>query len=140
MLCLSFCCSSWRPVGEVNLRGSTHAACYSATSHGGKHRLTPPMRDRSTQPLRALVRDIRSRFDRDSPRNRVLRVHARLSDADEGSAGERRRVEKYKTWVVTIEGHCDERGTGIQWLRRASRVAARTYLIFGIDRTGRTSS
>jgi peptidoglycan-associated lipoprotein len=40
-------------------------------------------------------------------------------------------LKKYSTWVITIEGHCDERGTAEYNLalgeRRAS--AARTYLV-----------
>ena len=39
-------------------------------------------------------------------------------------------MKKYPTWVVTIEGHCDERGTAeynlALWERRA--IAAKTYL------------
>ena len=45
-------------------------------------------------------------------------------------------MKKYSTWVVTIEGHCDERGTAEYNLALGERraVAARTYLIsLGID-------
>jgi peptidoglycan-associated lipoprotein len=40
-------------------------------------------------------------------------------------------MKKYSTWVVTIEGHCDERGTKEYNLALGERraVAARTYLI-----------
>jgi peptidoglycan-associated lipoprotein len=39
--------------------------------------------------------------------------------------------KKYSTWVVTIEGHCDERGTAEYNLALGERraVAARTYLV-----------
>ena len=45
-------------------------------------------------------------------------------------------LKKYPTWAVTIEGHCDERGTAEYNLALGERraVAARTYLIsLGID-------
>lgn len=39
-------------------------------------------------------------------------------------------LKKYPTWVVTVEGHCDERGTAQYNLALGERraVAARTYL------------
>src|SRR5205814_10491907 len=39
-------------------------------------------------------------------------------------------LKKYPTWAVTIEGHCDERGTAEYNLALGERraVAARTYL------------
>jgi peptidoglycan-associated lipoprotein len=45
-------------------------------------------------------------------------------------------LKKYPTWVITIEGHCDERGTPEYNLALGERraVAARTYLIsLGLD-------
>ena len=45
-------------------------------------------------------------------------------------------LKKYPTWMVTIEGHCDERGTAEYNLALGERraVAARMYLIsLGID-------
>ena len=46
-------------------------------------------------------------------------------DADAGT------LKKYPTWTVTIEGHCDERGTAEYNLALGERraVAARTYLV-----------
>jgi peptidoglycan-associated lipoprotein len=40
-------------------------------------------------------------------------------------------LKKYPTWIVTIEGHCDERGTAEYNLALGERraAAARTYLI-----------
>ena len=40
-------------------------------------------------------------------------------------------LKKYPTWVVTIEGHCDERGTAEYNLALGDRraAAARTYLV-----------
>ncbi len=40
-------------------------------------------------------------------------------------------LKKYPTWVITIEGHCDERGTAEYNLALGERraVAARTYLV-----------
>jgi len=45
-------------------------------------------------------------------------------------------LKKYSSWTVTIEGHCDERGTAEYNLALGERraVAARTYLIsLGVD-------
>jgi peptidoglycan-associated lipoprotein len=45
-------------------------------------------------------------------------------------------LKKYPTWVITIEGHCDERGTAEYNLALGERraVAARTYLVsLGVD-------
>src|SRR5688572_6525032 len=45
-------------------------------------------------------------------------------------------LKKYPTWVITIEGHCDERGTAEYNLALGERraIAARTYLIsLGVD-------
>jgi peptidoglycan-associated lipoprotein len=45
-------------------------------------------------------------------------------------------LKKYPTWTVTIEGHCDERGTAEYNLALGERraVAARTYLVsLGVD-------
>jgi peptidoglycan-associated lipoprotein len=40
-------------------------------------------------------------------------------------------LKKYPTWQITIEGHCDERGTAEYNLALGERraVAARTYLV-----------
>ena len=40
-------------------------------------------------------------------------------------------LKKYSSWTVTIEGHCDERGTAEYNLALGERraVAARTYLV-----------
>ena len=40
-------------------------------------------------------------------------------------------MKKYATWVITIEGHADERGTAEYNLALGERraVAARTYLV-----------
>ncbi len=45
-------------------------------------------------------------------------------------------LKKYASWVITIEGHCDERGTAEYNLALGERraVAARAYLVsLGID-------
>jgi peptidoglycan-associated lipoprotein len=45
-------------------------------------------------------------------------------------------LKKYPSWVITIEGHCDERGTAEYNLALGERraVAARTYLVsLGLD-------
>ena len=78
-------------------------------------------------------------LNRDSP---LQPVYFELDSAEINDAG--RAVlqatagvlKKYPTWVVTIEGHCDERGTKEYNLALGERraVATRTYLIsLGLD-------
>jgi peptidoglycan-associated lipoprotein len=45
--------------------------------------------------------------------------------------GDAEILKKYSTWVITIEGHCDERGTAEYNLALGERraVAARSYLV-----------
>ncbi len=60
-----------------------------------------------------------------------------LDSADINSAGQAALetdaavLKKYTTWTVTIEGHCDERGTAEYNLALGERraIAARTYLV-----------
>jgi peptidoglycan-associated lipoprotein len=60
-----------------------------------------------------------------------------LDSSDIDSAGQQalnanaQILKKYPTWVITIEGHCDERGTAEYNLALGERraVAARTYLV-----------
>src|SRR5687768_13147404 len=60
-----------------------------------------------------------------------------ISDAGRSTAQANAAIlKKYPTWVITIEGHTDERGTAEYNLALGERraVAARTYLIsLGID-------
>lgn len=45
-------------------------------------------------------------------------------------------LKKYSSWIITVEGHCDERGTAEYNLALGERraVSARTYLVsLGID-------
>src|SRR5262249_1078873 len=46
-------------------------------------------------------------------------------------AGNAEIMKKYPTWVVTVEGHCDERGTAEYNIALGERrpVALRTYLV-----------
>src|SRR5687768_4227274 len=73
-------------------------------------------------------------LNRDSPLKPVFFQvdSAELDDA--GRAVATANVEllkRYKTWVVTIEGHCDERGTAEYNLALGERraVAVKTYLV-----------
>ena len=54
----------------------------------------------------------------DEPGQQALNVNAEL-------------MKKYGTWIVTIEGHCDERGTAEYNLALGERraLAARNYLV-----------
>jgi peptidoglycan-associated lipoprotein len=78
-------------------------------------------------------------LNRDSP---LQPVFFDLDSADVNDAGrvvlqaDAGVLKKYPTWVVTIEGHCDERGTKEYNLALGERraVAARTYLVsLGLD-------
>jgi peptidoglycan-associated lipoprotein len=54
-----------------------------------------------------------------------------LSDSARAALDENAQVlKKYSTWVITIEGHCDERGTSEYNLALGDRraLAAKTYL------------
>jgi peptidoglycan-associated lipoprotein len=78
-------------------------------------------------------------LNRDSPLQPVF------FDLDSSEINERSRavlqanatvLKKYPTWVITIEGHCDERGTAEYNLALGERraLSARAYLIsLGVD-------
>jgi len=58
------------------------------------------------------------------------------ADGQKTLAADAEVLKKYPSWVVSIEGHCDERGTAEYNLALGERraLAARTYLVsLGID-------
>jgi len=57
-------------------------------------------------------------YEVDGPAQQVLTVNAGI-------------LKKYPTWVITIEGHCDERGTAEYNLALGEKraLAAKTYLV-----------
>jgi peptidoglycan-associated lipoprotein len=73
-------------------------------------------------------------LNRDSP---LQPVFFELDSSDIGASGQTALnanaavLKKYPTWAVTIEGHCDERGTAEYNLALGERrsVAARAYLV-----------
>jgi peptidoglycan-associated lipoprotein len=72
-------------------------------------------------------------LNRDSPLKPVFFGYDSAEIGGEGQAtldADAALLKKYPRWVVTIEGHCDERGTAEYNLALAERraVAARTYL------------
>ena len=73
-------------------------------------------------------------LNRDSP-FRVVYFPLDSSDLDEQgrmiASANAAILKKYPTWVLTIEGHCDERGTGEYNLALGERraVAVKTYLV-----------
>jgi peptidoglycan-associated lipoprotein len=78
-------------------------------------------------------------LNRDSPLQPVFYEYDSSDVNDSGRAvlqANAAVLKKYSSWVVTIEGHCDERGTAEYNLALGERraVAARTYLIsLGVD-------
>jgi peptidoglycan-associated lipoprotein len=78
-------------------------------------------------------------LNRDSPLRPIFFEYdsSEISDAGRGILEANAGVlKKYGSWVITIEGHCDERGTAEYNLALGERraVAARTYLIsLGVD-------
>ena len=78
-------------------------------------------------------------LNRDSPLQPVFFEYdsSEVNDASRATLQANAGVlKKYPTWVITIEGHCDERGTAEYNLALGERraVAARTYLIsLGLD-------
>jgi peptidoglycan-associated lipoprotein len=73
-------------------------------------------------------------LNRDSPLKPVFFGYDSAEVSAEGQAVLQANAEvlkKYQSWVITIEGHCDERGTAEYNLALGERraVAARTYLV-----------
>jgi len=73
-------------------------------------------------------------LNRDSPLKPVffLLDSAELDDAGRAVASANAELlKKYRTWVITVEGHCDERGTAEYNLALGERraVAVKTYLV-----------
>jgi peptidoglycan-associated lipoprotein len=104
----------------------------------------PPAPMREPMPPPPLASDdVSSRslddLNRDSPLQPVFFAldSSDVSDAGRGILQANAAIlKKYPTWVITIEGHCDERGTAEYNLALGERraVAARTYLVsLGID-------
>jgi peptidoglycan-associated lipoprotein len=78
-------------------------------------------------------------LNRDSPLQAIFFLYD-SSDIDDKSRATLQAnaavLKKYPSWVITIEGHCDERGTAEYNLALGERraVAARTYLMsLGVD-------
>jgi peptidoglycan-associated lipoprotein len=104
----------------------------------------PPAPSREPMPPQPLATDdvsARSLDDlnRDSPLQPIffLLDSADISEPSRATLQANAAVlKKYPTWVITIEGHCDERGTAEYNLALGERraVAARAYLVsLGID-------
>lgn len=73
-------------------------------------------------------------LNRDSPFKPVFFAldSAELDDAGRAVAtANAQLLRKYSTWVITVEGHCDERGTAEYNLALGERraVSAKTYLV-----------
>lgn len=146
-----------KTVALVLLLGMTAAACHkkqppiarptppappppTATTRAPE----PPAPAREPVPPEPLANDaIASRslddLNRDSPLQPVYFEYDsnELNDAGRAVLNANAAVlKKYSTWTVTIEGHCDERGTAEYNLALGERraVAARAYLLsLGLD-------
>ena len=146
-----------KTIALVLLLGMTAAACHKnqppvarptppppPPPTAGTRPPEPPAPSREPVPPEPLAGDsIASRslddLNRDSPLQPVFFEYdsSELNDAGRGVLQANGAVlKKYATWSITIEGHCDERGTAEYNLALGERraVAARTYLLsLGID-------
>jgi peptidoglycan-associated lipoprotein len=73
-------------------------------------------------------------INRDSPLNAVFFAYDSAEISPEGQSALTHNAEvlkKYTSWMITIEGHCDERGTAEYNLALGERraLAASTYLV-----------
>jgi peptidoglycan-associated lipoprotein len=104
----------------------------------------PPAPAREPIPPEPLASDaVASRslddLNRDSPLKPIFFEYDSNELNDAGRAalnGNAAILKKYSTWTITIEGHCDERGTAEYNLALGERraVAARAYLLsLGVD-------
>jgi peptidoglycan-associated lipoprotein len=104
----------------------------------------PPAPVREPVPAEPLTSDdVSSRslddLNRNSPLQPVFFAYDSAEVDDAGRAvleGNAAVLKRYSSWVITIEGHCDERGTAEYNLALGERraVAARMYLIsLGLD-------
>jgi peptidoglycan-associated lipoprotein len=102
--------------------------------------VAPPQRVEDTRPVTPVAEedDILTRslddLNRDSPLRPVFFAvdSAELDDAGRAIASANVDImKKYSSWVVTIEGHCDERGTAEYNLALGERraQAVRTYML-----------
>ena len=99
----------------------------------------PPAPSREPMPPQPLPSDdVSARSIDDLNRNSPLQpVFYELDSSEVSDAGRATLqanaaiLKKYPTWIITIEGHCDERGTPEYNLALGERraIAARTYLI-----------
>jgi|SRR5579871_895920 len=113
----------------------------TATPNQGQRPPTPPepVAEPTIVPPEPVAEDrIASASLDDLNRNSPLKPVFFTLDSDELSAENQKTLEedaailkRYGTWTVTIEGHCDERGTAEYNLALGERraVAARAYLV-----------
>jgi peptidoglycan-associated lipoprotein len=99
----------------------------------------PPQRVEESVPVPAISEDtIGNRTLEDLNRNSPLQPaffaldSSELDDAGRAIVSSNAEIlKKYPTWMVTVEGHCDERGTAEYNLALGERraVAVKTYLV-----------
>ena len=112
------------------LEHDDHAAARAAGSRAGAHDAFRPSRSPKTRLPRARIDDI----NRNSPLKPVFyELDAAEVDADGQQVLQANAevLRSYPSWQISIEGHCDERGTAEYNLALGERraVAARNYLV-----------
>jgi peptidoglycan-associated lipoprotein len=121
-------------------RPTTPPAAVASPTSGNRPPTPPePVREPEPVPAEPISSDPLSSTDIDSiNRNSPFQpVFYRLDEAEIDTAGQQalnanaELMKKYPTWIVTIEGHSDERGTAEYNLALGERraMAARNYLV-----------
>ena len=112
----------------------------TTTAPGGQRTPTPPEPVREAivppEPIRddAIASSSLDDLNRNSPLKPLFFEYDSSEITEEGRSvldGNATLLKRYPTWAITIEGHCDERGTAEYNLALGERraIAARAYLV-----------
>jgi peptidoglycan-associated lipoprotein len=135
LICAGACAKKQPPLGPQPAPPPTATAPVAPPAPGAP----PPQRVEESVPVPAISEDsIGNRTLEDLNRNSPLQPaffgldSFELDDAGRAVVASNAEIlKKYPTWMVTVEGHCDERGTAEYNLALGERraVAVKTYLV-----------